>query len=151
MKKLLFSLLAIVTFGVGANAQYENSKNPQDHTGILHNEIVDEYLKKYGKTNNSIEKTIELTNEIARSKGVAGPGLTVKQFNEGMSDIKNNFSGVVNKSSLSSKGKVELQRLFDYMLNNGFKGTLTFPQWKEFIFSFEDQIINSTVLTSDDT
>ena len=148
MKKLLFSLMAIaLTINSFGQA---NSKNPYDSAGKIHNDVVTEFLTKYGSQNLSTSKTIELTNAICDSRGMEGPRLTEMQFNAGMKDIKNNFKETVSKSSLSSNGKIELQRLFDYMVNGGFKGGITIQESTAFILNFEDQILANKSLTQSD-
>lgn len=151
MKKLIFGLIATVFFGLGANAQdVANKNNPYDYVGIQHNEVVREFLKKYGLQNLSLEKTIELTTNICKSKGIEGSPLTVEQFNFGTTDIKNNFKGTVKNSSLSVEGKIQLQNLFDFMLINGFKGEITFKECTDYMMTFENAILNNKSLSKSD-
>jgi hypothetical protein len=67
-----------------------------------------------------------------------------------MIDVKNNFKETVNNSSLSTSGKKELQTLFDFMLNNGFKGGISLSESVEYILNFENGIINNKELLESD-
>jgi hypothetical protein len=151
MKNLIFSLIATVFIAMGAKAQdVINKSNPQDNAGAQHNAVVREYLGKYASENFSVEKTIELTNAICKSKGIEGPFLTLEQYNVGVSDIKNNFKNIVNKSSLSAVGKTELQKLFDFMLNNGFSGQISFTECIDYMLKLENEILKNASLTAND-
>jgi hypothetical protein len=151
MKKILFGLIATMFFGLSANAQdVINKNNPYDFAGVQHNQVVREFLKKHGSKNLSNEKTLELTNSICKSLGIKGETLTIEQFNFGMKDLKNNFKETVSKSSLSLNGKVELQKIFDFMLNNGFKGNVSFAESIDFFLKFESNVLINKNLTKSD-
>lgn len=151
MKKMLFGLIATVMLSFTGNAQdIVNKKNPYDKAGAQHNEVVREFIKKYSSEQLSFEKTIEVTNNICKSKGITDGQLTVKMFNNGIIDIKNNFKETVNKSSLSSEGKLELQKLFDFMLNNGFNGGVSFDESISFILNFEENVLKNNKLIKSD-
>lgn len=130
--------------------QYSNSNNPYDYAGKQHNQIVSEFLTKYGNEKLSIEETIKLTNKICDEHDLQGERLTLKQFNYGMSDIKNNFRGTVEKSNLSSNGKKELQTLLDYMVVNGFKGSVNKEEVIGYIKDFENGILKNRELKEND-
>lgn len=125
---------------------YSNPENPYDAAGIQHNEIVIEFLKRYGNEKLSFQKTIELTNKICDEHELKGDRLTLEQFNYGMSDIKNNFRGVVEKSNLSYNGKKELQTLLNFMVVNGFEGSVNLEEVVSYIKEFESGILNNKEL-----
>lgn len=129
---------------------YNNPENPYDAAGIKHNEIVLEFLKRYGNEKLSIQKTLDLTNEICDEYELKGERLTLKQFNYGVSDIKNNFKGTVEKSDLSYTGKKELQRLLDFIVSNGFKGGVGLGDVVSYIKNFENSVLKNRELTESD-
>ncbi|WP_213524253.1 hypothetical protein [Nonlabens sp.] len=129
---------------------YDNPDNPYDDTGIKHNEIVMEFLKRYGNERLAIQKTLDLTNELCDEHELKGERLTLKQFNYGVSDIKNSFSGTVEKSNLSYTGKIELQRLLDFIVSNGFKGGIDLEEVVIYIKDFESSIMKNRELTESD-
>lgn len=129
---------------------YDNPDNPYDASGIKHNEIVMEFLKRYGNEKLSIQKTLDLTNELCDEHELKGERLTLKQFNYGVIDIKNSFSGTVEKSNLSYTGKIELQRLLDFIVSNGFKGGVGLEEVVIYIKDFESSIMQNRELTESD-
>jgi hypothetical protein len=151
MKKLFFGLVAMVFLSATAQS-VTNKNNPYDSAGILHNQILTEFLSKHGADKKmTSEKALEITNSICKSKKLEGKYLSFSEFNDGARDIKNNFRGVVSKSPLSESGKAELQKLFDYMLNNGFSGKANYKESVTFILELENIILKNKNLSKSDS
>lgn len=151
MKNLVFGLIATVfMINLSWCQEYANQKNPFDNVGKQHNEIVNEFLSKYGSQKLSVEKTLELISGICKTKKIEGKGLTKAEFDNGIIDIKINFRETVSNSSLSKEGKGFLQKLFDYMLNNGFNGTVDYKECHAYILNFENDILENKTMSNSD-
>ena len=105
-------------------------KNEFDYVGLIHNQVVSEFVKQTeGEklTNEEVldkVKTITLSNpDYAKRFGTEYLGLTIKQVNEGIKDFPNEFKNIINidlsQYNNEIKGacaRMTLQLMYKYLL-----------------------------------
>lgn len=144
MNKLFFGLLAFV-LTVNSFGQ-ANSKNPFDHAGRIHNEIVLEYLRLHKasvSTADLIQKVKSVSNANNSFINLKPENKTfpsVSFLENGVTDFKNNFKNVVANSGLTSEGKLEAQKFIDKMLTLAANENTTFQNVASEILRTEDLI-----------
>ena len=127
-------------------------KNEFDYVGLIHNQVVSEFVKQTeGEklTNEEVldkVKTITLSNpDYAKRFGTEYLGLTIKQVNEGIKDFPNEFKNIINSLPISSEAK----EIFNGLLNETFEienSDLSYDRYREYVLILEEKIIDNKSL-----
>lgn len=146
MKKLFFCLFTLVLFTNTSFSQSpENSKNSLDYLGVIHNEVLIEFIKLNKTSNMSIDeillkiKPLMLENQNYREKfGSTYYSVTTNQVKQYMPDVANNFNTLVDDQKISNESKEFLKELL-----NSFEGETDFNKVYQTVVSLEDRVIAS--------
>ena len=91
-----------------------NPKNEFDYVGLIHNEIVSEFVKQTEGEKPTNEEVLEIVETITLSSpeyvkrfGKEYQGLTIEQVNEGIKDFPNEFK-IVQEIKLTSENYFDL-------------------------------------------
>ena len=129
-----------------------NPKNEFDYVGVIHNQIVSEYVKQTEgekPTNQEVldkVETITLSNpDYIKRFGTEYLGLTIEQVNEGIKDFPNEFKNIINSLPISSEAK----DIFNALLDETFEienSDLSYEKYREYVLTLEDSILNNKTL-----
>ncbi len=129
-----------------------NPKNEFDYVGLIHNEIVSEFVKQTEGEKPTNEEVLEIVETITLSSpeyvkrfGKEYQGLTIEQVNEGIKDFPNEFKNIINGLPISSDAK----RIFNGLLDETFEienSGLSYERYREYVLNLEDNIINDKTL-----
>lgn len=149
MKKVIlifsFSFIGYILYGQGYN------KNKYDYIGVAHNEILTEYYKDSEINKNltmqeAMDKIIMLSYNNNIVKSINGTTklkyewATARNYEIVASDYANNFSNIINKTSLGQVAKELILELFKKAESGDFNNLENF--YRE-INSLEDKIMQS--------
>lgn len=152
MKKLAFGLIATVLFiGTAFSQSPANSRNDLDYVGVIHNEVLTEFVHQNNPENMSINEILEkMKSLVLKNKnytkrfGSEYNGLTYEQVTENMPDIANNFNNMVNNTRYSAEAKEYLNELL-----NSLSGATDFNRVYESTVALENRVLASRLSNSE--
>jgi hypothetical protein len=151
MKKLVFSLIATVLSSTAFSQGPANSRNTVDYAGVIHNEVLTEFIHQNTTPNMSINEVLKKVQPLVLKNknyikrfGSEYTGLTYEQVVENMPDIANNFSTMVNNTRYSSEAKEYLNELL-----NSLDGATEFARVYESTVALEDRVLASRLSASE--
>lgn len=135
-----------------------NPENPYNYVGIIHNEIVLEYINKYEDNTVDLNTIISRVDELGRNNPnfreymdenytTINPEILM----EGAHDFNNQFANTIQKMPISQKAKDELSKLVNYLFEVGYNEQETsLEEVSAFISELERSIIANDVFDKDD-
>lgn len=129
-----------------------NPKNEFDYVGVIHNQIISDFVRQTeGEklTNEEVldkVKTITLSNsDYIKHFGTEYLGLTIEQVNEGIEDFPNEFANIINGLTI----RTETKDIFNALLGETFEienSQLSYDKYREYVLTLEDSIIDNKTL-----
>jgi len=144
--------LVITSLSVCAQ-QPANSRNPFDNAGRIHNQLVEEYLRRYPSGHQGINEAATamqaIANNNAEYRGLNESPIDARAIEAGAPDIKNNFRNVVNKVKVSASAKTEIQSLIDHMFTIA-DGTSGQAEFHRYVLAYEDRVLANRTFSEQD-
>lgn len=144
----------IVLVGKDIEFDFSNTNNPYDFVGDIHNQILQEFMTACDFESASIEsismliKSITLNNSDyhQRFSDKSYVSLSESQISNGMNDVFNNYSNIIDTLGFSKIGNIVFKDLIKAI--HTFEGTAS--DYYNYIVNLEDTYINSMNLSGDE-
>lgn len=132
-----------------------NPKNKFDYVGDIHNQIVSEYISKYGREKRPTEEICQLIDDIAsQNEDFQKRNLEkvdCEMIKKGVEDFNNQFKNIVNSLDISSAAKNKLQELIDYLFELAFKSENTsYSNYYDYVIKYETEVMNNEKFSKKD-
>lgn len=146
--------MALVITSLSVYAQQPaNSRNPFDNAGRIHNQLVEEYLRRFPSGHQGINEVATAMQTIANNnadyRGLGESPIDARAIEAGAADITNNFRKVVSNAKVSAAAKTEIQSLLDHMFTVA-DGTSGYAEFHRYVLAYEDRAIANRALSEQD-
>lgn len=146
--------MALVITSLSVYAQQPaNSRNPYDNAGRIHNQLVEEYLRRHPSGHpgiNDVAAAMQaIANNNAEYRSLNETPINARAIETGAPDIKNNFRNVVSSVKVAASAKTEIQSLIDHMFTIA-DGTSGYAEFHRYILAYEDRVLANRTFSEQD-